>query len=292
MYVLNGRGRAYDTFVISAQNRETPYTFDELKARLLTREQWLGAQNQDYGSILDNPSTFYGRNFTTDGAGSTSSSAYASDGGSTSRPFVDFSTAECQICRKTGHYATRYFFRYHPSPSSESKSTANVAQVETAYSSMTINSADLCDDPSGGSTSTTCISNSGASRHMTGDKDLLQDTSNYHGKDKIIFGNGKTLQISQTVSSILHTPEASFELKHAILVPEIKQNLLSVAQFTKDNFFYFDFDPWSFEIGYLSSHALLAKGKMVNNLYPVSHISVNKNALFTSYSSTISYSSL
>lgn len=63
MHVINSLGREYDNFVISVQNRDTPYTFGELKARFLTHEQWLYDQERDTSTsfYVTNTSGLYAR---------------------------------------------------------------------------------------------------------------------------------------------------------------------------------------------------------------------------------------
>ncbi|XP_026419387.1 uncharacterized protein LOC113315308 [Papaver somniferum] len=140
MHVLNGLGREYDTFIISAQNKDNPYTFSELKARLLTHEQWLFDQDRDTTGIYDsqhnsglyarngnsnsgnsynanggkkkngsnfpygrgngNKSGQYGSSFSNIQGNYDPGSSSTSTGGS--RRF-DLSQVDCQICRKKGH---------------------------------------------------------------------------------------------------------------------------------------------------------------------------------------------
>ncbi|XP_026379996.1 uncharacterized protein LOC113274813 isoform X1 [Papaver somniferum] len=64
MYVLNVLGREYDSFVTAAHNRGMPFSFAELKPRLLNHEQWLIDQQQDSTMLFEAqiPSAFYSRN--------------------------------------------------------------------------------------------------------------------------------------------------------------------------------------------------------------------------------------
>ncbi|XP_026443507.1 uncharacterized protein LOC113343582, partial [Papaver somniferum] len=64
MYVLNVLGRDYDNFVVAAHNRKVPYTFAELKPRLLNHEQWLLEQHQDSSFVFETqlPTSLYSRN--------------------------------------------------------------------------------------------------------------------------------------------------------------------------------------------------------------------------------------
>ncbi|XP_026384414.1 uncharacterized protein LOC113279998 [Papaver somniferum] len=53
MFVMNGLGPEYDVFVISSQNRETPYSFGELKAKLLSHEQFLSERQHHHTTVYD-----------------------------------------------------------------------------------------------------------------------------------------------------------------------------------------------------------------------------------------------
>lgn len=160
MCILNGLGRDYDNFVISAYNREVSFTFAEIKARLLNHEQWIHEQQHDQSSQFDsqNASAFYGRNVQNgNGFGSNknknrgskppvqfknstyhigSSSHSHTSGDGNRRTSMYFSQVECQICRKTGHYASRCFFRY--APPKPVPPTANVA-IKFNHMSQLIN---------------------------------------------------------------------------------------------------------------------------------------------------------
>lgn len=62
MYTLNGLGRDFTQFVITAQHRETPYKFVELHSRLVHHEQWMKNQEHDSNNVFDStnaPSAFY-----------------------------------------------------------------------------------------------------------------------------------------------------------------------------------------------------------------------------------------
>ena len=72
----------------------------------------------------------------------------------------------------------------------------------------------------------------GATHHFTNDANNISlQKSNYNGADTVHVGNGQGLQISQTGSSLLSTPSSTFVLNQILLVPEIRQNLLSVHNF-------------------------------------------------------------
>ncbi|XP_026428256.1 uncharacterized protein LOC113324142 [Papaver somniferum] len=64
MFVMNGLSSDYDVFVISSQNRETPYTFGELKEKLLSHEQFLDERQHQHQNVYDEQNTIamYARN--------------------------------------------------------------------------------------------------------------------------------------------------------------------------------------------------------------------------------------
>ncbi|RZC62572.1 hypothetical protein C5167_024320 [Papaver somniferum] len=213
MCVLNGLSRTYDNFVISANNRETPFTFAELKPRLLNHEQWLLDQEQDMSNNFDpqHPSAFCSRNINHFGGGAGNkgkpkssygnfmSSQYQSGSSSSS------STVERQICRKFGHFANRCYYRYAPDKKQNNThaahiaseddgfqymdSSANATTMELAFSGMTIHNNTMSDPSS--SSGPTWIFDSGATSHMTGDQTLMQNVPPYTGKEKVMVGNAK-----------------------------------------------------------------------------------------------------
>ncbi|KAI3935864.1 hypothetical protein MKW92_042353 [Papaver armeniacum] len=121
MYVLNGLGRDYDNFVISIHNRETPISFADLKAKVLTHEQWLKAQHLETTISLDSITNSLFSLTRPLHLGSTRMHMVLHLGSydhSTSRhdrppsQWIDYSNVECQICIRTGHSAGRCPYRY------------------------------------------------------------------------------------------------------------------------------------------------------------------------------------
>lgn len=95
----------------------------------------------------------------------------------------------CQLCRKEGHFANNC-----PDLASFAQRTpsldANLAQAFHAQCHVTDNSPDWFVD-------------SGASAHMTSSVTNLDSATPYSGKDQVIFGNGKVLDISHVGTSSL-----------------------------------------------------------------------------------------
>jgi hypothetical protein len=108
----------------------------------------------------------------------------------------------------------------------------------------------------------------GATNHVTAVlANLNVQPDGYTGTDQLHVGNGQGLPISHTGTSKITFPHATFLLKHLLYVPQIKKNLLSVSQFTRDNNVYFEFHPFYFCIKDRFTGTTLIRGKTKDGLY-------------------------
>ena len=97
-----------------------------------------------------------------------------------------------------------------------------------------------------GAANSTWIPNSRASFHVTGESQNIKQFTHFDGPDQIFIGNGEGLNIFGAGFSSFVSPNDShitFKLHKLLHVPSISKNLLSVSQFAKDNFVYFEFHP-------------------------------------------------
>lgn len=111
---------------------------------------------------------------------------------------------------------------------------------------------------------------SGASHHVTNDLSKLQQVSKFNGKTQLTVGNGSTIPIHHTGSTIL--PSLSHKpliLKNVIHSPLISRNLVSVSQLAAQNNLYVEFDSNSFSVKEKITKKELLQGKIKDGLYQI-----------------------
>ncbi|GKE01617.1 retrovirus-related pol polyprotein from transposon TNT 1-94 [Tanacetum coccineum] len=115
----------------------------------------------------------------------------------------------------------------------------NIVVSSTPSTNPTVNS-------SMENSSSSLMFDSGASHHVTHDRSFLHNLSEYGGPDENILGNDKTLSISHTGHTSIPTLSRSLNLKNVLLVPQLRNHLVSVAKLCRNNdvsveFFRFHF---------------------------------------------------
>lgn len=152
----------------------------------------------------------------------------------------------CQICHKLGHNAHRCFKQYNK----EFRTPAlqiGPKNVQQAISALQVNQVDisqwLCD--------------SGASFHMTGNLTLFDTYDVYNGSDIVMVMVRNGLPIEHIGQVTLFTAYGTLVLINVLHVPSLKQNLLSISQFTTDNDCYFLFDSEGFTVTHGGSQRVI-----------------------------------
>ncbi|KAA8547802.1 hypothetical protein F0562_004231 [Nyssa sinensis] len=147
---------------------------------------------------------------------------------------------KCHNCGKKGHMAKDCWFKKKPVESNAATSKIEeewdaealfaIEEEESACTATTSEQIDYEKD---------WIIDSGCSNHMTGDKEKLQDLSEYKGRRVVVTANNSKLPIAHigntVVSSHYNTNDVS--LQNVYHVPGMKKNLLSVAQLTSSGHF-------------------------------------------------------
>jgi hypothetical protein len=81
----------------------------------------------------------------------------------------------------------------------------------------------------------TWYADSGTNHHLTLALENLHIHEPYTGSNTIAIGNGSSLQIHNTGSFTLTTPNAKLNMSRMFHCPQALANLLSINQFCKDN---------------------------------------------------------
>ena len=107
----------------------------------------------------------------------------------------------------------------------------------------------------------------GATNHMTGNAGNLHSLTSYTGNDGVMVGNGDSLLITHIGKATVGSRDSSIPLNDALLVPDIKKDLLSISKLTFDYPLKFEFDGPSFVIRDRITQRIVATGKKQKGLY-------------------------
>ncbi|KAF7151725.1 hypothetical protein RHSIM_Rhsim02G0101900 [Rhododendron simsii] len=123
------------------------------------------------------------------------------------------------------------------------------------------------------------LPDTGATSHMTGNRDKLFNLTSYRGKDYVMVGNGEKLKITHTGDAQLPAKHNDILLHDVLLVPDIKKNLLSVSQLTSDLPCHFEFTSDGFVVKDQKTNQVMARGNRKGGLYVLD--GTEKQALFS-----------
>ncbi|KAA8548185.1 hypothetical protein F0562_004554 [Nyssa sinensis] len=165
--ILNNVGPAYEVTVSSAQARDTSISYDDLVALLLNAEMRLKAQQTP--SLEASPTAMGPSGFHRNQNWSQPQSGSVSFGNSVPMP----SRPPCQICNRSGHSALDCYQRMNHAYEGRIPTQKLTAMAAIASSNIP---------------STTWISDSGASNHITADLTNLAIHNEYQGKDHVAVG--------------------------------------------------------------------------------------------------------
>lgn len=196
----------------------------------------------------------------------------------------------CQICKIPGHLANHCRWRYTPASKKSTKNSSKSGydstyspstsdNLQQAFHSIKLNSTNICHDHN---VASCWITDSGAASHMTNDSSCLSKAKAYKGNDQVMVGDGKFFPIEQAADAILDIKNAQVHLHDVLYVPSIKENLISITHFTKDNSVSFEFFPWGYHIKDLKTKSVLAEGFVKDNLYPLTTLQASKVVVHSS----------
>ncbi|KAF7149901.1 hypothetical protein RHSIM_Rhsim02G0228300 [Rhododendron simsii] len=167
----------------------------------------------------------------------------------------------CQICDKGGHDALHCWQRFNHAYQPH--------EVPQALAAMTLESP-IDED---------WLPDTGATSHMTGNRDKLFNLTSYTGRDYVMVGNGEKLKITHIGDAQLPAKHNDILLHDVLLVPDIKKNLLSVSQLTSDLPCHFEFTSDGFVVKDQKTNQVMARGNRKGGLYVLD--GTEKQALFS-----------
>ncbi|CAL2238106.1 unnamed protein product [Prunus armeniaca] len=270
LYILNGVGSEFKEIAAVVRSRDTSISFENLHDKLVEHEAALtradapvttpvitanvtqssqraptnrGSRSHTYNH--NRGSSSFRNNYR---GSSESTSPSTTDNGRRSNNTTGTGyRGYCQWCGTQGHSAKRC-------PQLQSGSQSQPVVNSTYHGRH--------------NASPTWLLDSGASHHVTSKVTNLSDVSTYAGPDEIIIGNGSGLGITHVGSSSLTTPfSKTFALSNVLCVPSIKQDIISISKFNKQNNTSIELFPDFFHVKDLSTGAVLLQGPNKDDVY-------------------------
>lgn len=106
-----------------------------------------------------------------------------------------------------------------------------------------------------------------ATAHIASNPGILKSVFNLNNENSIIVGNGSTIPVYSSGSSLLPTNSRPLHLKNVLITPEIVKNLISVRRFTTDNWCSIEFNPFGFSAKDLQTQKVLLCSDSSGDLY-------------------------
>ncbi|KAF7151058.1 hypothetical protein RHSIM_Rhsim02G0101600 [Rhododendron simsii] len=259
LYIFKGLHSNFKDLVTTLASRPDHVSFSELHSLLLSHEFLHNdtISSLQISSPVESPQAHFtqtgrGRGFHNRGRGR----GYHNSSGNRHSPHATGSSSaagilslppnatriRCQICGRTNHTAAQCYDRFN----------------------QRVNS------PSAHYTTVDWFPDTGATHHVTPDLSSLSTVDDYRGNSQLQVGNGIGIPISHVGSSILRSPNSSFQLTNVLHVPSFTKSLLSVHQFCKDNNAFFEFHPSHFLVKDQITKKPLLHGKDEGGLYKLS----------------------
>lgn len=174
-----------------------------------------------------------------------------SNRGGRGRGYSGRSRPTCQVCSKQGHTALKCYYRFDHSFSGQDESQS----VNQGNTSVYIATPATLEDPD-------WYVDSGATNHIT-----HYDVPGAVETGTLSVGNGQKLPIVKSASASYKIGLANLSLQRVLVVPNIKKNLVSVAELTQDNDVIVEFDSSYCFVKDKQTRQVLLRGIKLNGLY-------------------------
>lgn len=89
---------------------------------------------------------------------------------------------------------------------------------------------------------------SGATNHLTSHPGTLRSLFNPSSSPSVTVGNGSSIPTSAIGYSFIPSKNRSLLINNVLVCPSIIKNLISVRQFTRDNWVSVEFDPFGLSV--------------------------------------------
>ena len=263
LYILAGLGSEYDPIIcsITTRNSTDHLSLKKIHALLLNQEsriEQLYATNSDSHHLSSNFSAH--KNGGNHGRGKGNSN-HQGRGKRRNEGFFgrrNDNKPICQICGKQGHIALTFWHIMDESFQPTSFSTSSSNNYKTTVCMAT---PDIMIDPS-------WYADSGATNHVTVEMNNLSLKKPYEGHEKLMIGNGKSLDITHIGHSYLPIPYAkSLHLKNILGVPKITKNLVNISKLTADNHIFIEFHSEFCIVKDKTTKNVLLRGRLKDGLY-------------------------
>lgn len=283
LHILAGLGSEYDAVMVSITSKTEPFSLKDVSSLLLSYESRLETTNQVSveaslpSANIAVPNHAKRGNFIPQFGRGRASQQYHRGGRGGGRGYrgrggrFNNGRPQCQVCHIFGHTADKCYHRFDASYIGNATSPQNQRGYNDG--SGNYNQATAMFAAQDNATEFNWYPDSGASNHVTNELSNLNLAADYHGQNKLQIGNGSGLDIchvgNSIVSSFPHKNRNThlFKLDTLLHVPQITKNLLSVAQFAKDNGVFFEFHPLHCVVKDQVSGEVLLKGNLRNGLY-------------------------
>ena len=134
----------------------------------------------------------------------------------------------CYYCGKQGHFKHECLKKKRD----DARRGGNSGQRQSGQYSAIAFTANMAAAPASGGQPTSWVLDTGASRHITGDRSILLNPRPLDNDIKITFGNGGTGKATACGEVLLHSSGNTFQLTDVLLIPEATENLISIRHAT------------------------------------------------------------
>ena len=211
--IMAGLPATYDMITTVLLSSDKELSLEDMLPKLLQAEQMMQPERANEAALYAKPGKGYGKRFAGHGQPS---------GGPPRKE-----TRTCFYCKKTGHLKQNCF------KWKQDLAAGNVRdprrQQELQHGAIAL----MAETPEAPGKDMTWVLDTGASRHITPEADIIHNARVPEEEIAITFGNGGIGKAAAVGDALLQTADGKFMLTDVLFVPEATENLLSVRHATQ-----------------------------------------------------------